>query len=644
MAYDLLRYSSESAIAMMFNEVHGTSLYPDDFIITNRVPGPDNTITVKLNFIEPKDRMLPNRFTGSTTVSLTRFDLTDVFGDFTQMDMYYPSTIHDVLVRIMGDRGEIFDLSDFANGVITGETGTIVPLDDSLRWVGELNIGLVDPVNILHISVIAPVDIIDPLYVDTMGHLLSLIAPNPYLGDVWGDEITYAMLLRLSNYEGYFRVTGPGHIPGGVVTLVDGKLIVSSERVLEVVDWGPRLSGMTGFSLKGCNNLSIVPDEIPRWVTNCDEMFLECTSLNDPNIVDWYVSPITSMDRMFSGASKFNQDLSEWCVRNVPATPDDFDLNATSWTLPRPVWGTCPTEDPVIPTTLTLKLTNGKIYTPTTLGPIAGTNVTVTYVDNHIVVTGSEVSEVLVWHEMPGYAPEAKGFVFAGCTNLIGVPNVLPNWVYSTTSMFQGCTNFNGDVSGWNVTDVTSMDNMFASCIVFNRSLATWDMVGTLSVADMFRDAVSFDQDLSMWDVSTITNMDNMFNGTILLDTDLSQWCVTNITSEPVGFSNGCVYMSPDKHPIWGACPARSTLTKPGPLAVKRTDPISMLPAPGPLAVKRVDPPTMLPAPGPLAVKRVDPEGNDPVELPKPGRPAIKRERLAAIYDAPMFVAFKQID
>jgi len=48
------------------------------------------------------------------------------------------------------------------------------------------------------------------------------------------------------------------------------------------------------------------------------------------------------MVEMFDNASAFNQDLSGWCVTLISSEPEDFDYLATSWYLPRPVWGTCP--------------------------------------------------------------------------------------------------------------------------------------------------------------------------------------------------------------------------------------------------------------------------------------------------------------
>jgi len=48
------------------------------------------------------------------------------------------------------------------------------------------------------------------------------------------------------------------------------------------------------------------------------------------------------MGSMFRGAGAFNQNLSGWCVSLITSEPTDFDSFATSWVLPRPVWGTCP--------------------------------------------------------------------------------------------------------------------------------------------------------------------------------------------------------------------------------------------------------------------------------------------------------------
>ena len=85
--------------------------------------------------------------------------------------------------------------------------------------------------------------------------------------------------------------------------------------------------------------------DISSWdtsnVTNMGAMFSIAHSFNQP-IGGWDTSSVTEMWGMFYCADSFNQDLSGWCVTNIGSEPTDFDTGATSWTEPRPVWGTCP--------------------------------------------------------------------------------------------------------------------------------------------------------------------------------------------------------------------------------------------------------------------------------------------------------------
>jgi surface protein len=114
------------------------------------------------------------------------------------------------------------------------------------------------------------------------------------------------------------------------------------------------------------NNANLFNQDISGWnvsgVTTMFRMFQTAQIFNQP-LSGWNVSNVTVMNQMFQNAISFNQDLSSWCVPLIPSTPTNFDFNATSWVLPKPIWGTCPAPTPT--PTLTPTLTSTPTPTPT---------------------------------------------------------------------------------------------------------------------------------------------------------------------------------------------------------------------------------------------------------------------------------------
>lgn len=152
--------------------------------------------------------------------------------------------------------------------------------------------------------------------------------------------------------------------------------------------------GNTGLQSMRFNsaNLTNVPNAIPNTVTSISNIFFNCSNINDANIISWDTKNITNMSGAFQLATKltinlpwntinvtnmsnmfnsasmfrgyglstwntsnvtnmnymiastplFNQNLSGWCVINIPSEPTNFATGSGISANYKPVWGTCP--------------------------------------------------------------------------------------------------------------------------------------------------------------------------------------------------------------------------------------------------------------------------------------------------------------
>lgn len=106
-------------------------------------------------------------------------------------------------------------------------------------------------------------------------------------------------------------------------------------------------------------------------------------------------------------------------------------------------------------------------------------------------------------------------------TSMLNAFSLCENMVYNATdapdlsqvtnmhAMFVGCTNFDGDLSNWDVSNVTDVSFMFRES-GFNGDVSTWNTSNITRMDVMFWGS-QFDQDISNWDVSNVTNLNGMF-------------------------------------------------------------------------------------------------------------------------------------
>ncbi len=124
---------------------------------------------------------------------------------------------------------------------------------------------------------------------------------------------------------------------------------------------------------------------------------------------------------------------------------------------------------------------------------------------------------------------------FQGCTRLVSVPGATeaeaPNLSFSGinfSSMFYGCSAFNSNLSGWDISRGTGFAYMFKEATVFNNGSTSNDGANPLrwkmksddgahlasgAFNGMFAQAFAFNQNLNTWNVSKGTAFGNMFEG-----------------------------------------------------------------------------------------------------------------------------------
>ena len=83
-------------------------------------------------------------------------------------------------------------------------------------------------------------------------------------------------------------------------------------------------------------------------------------------------------------------------------------------------------------------------------------------------------------------------------------------------------TGKNSDLSNWDVSNVTDMTNMFEKCYLHGElGISTWDVSNVIRMSYMFKHAF-IEDDLSEWDVSNVKYIDGIFWGTAFFNSDIT--------------------------------------------------------------------------------------------------------------------------
>ena len=145
--------------------------------------------------------------------------------------------------------------------------------------------------------------------------------------------------------------------------------------------------------------------------------------------------------------------------------------------------------------------------------------------------------------------------------NKVNFNSNIGNWdTYNVTNMrnmFYNARSFNQYLGNWFTSRVTNMEGMFHMATLFNNNNqplitrgAAWHTYRVTTMNSMFAGATSFNQPVSNWDVSNVQSMHGMFSGATSFNQDISYWDVSNVRGMSVMFSQATSF-NQHKIGIW---------------------------------------------------------------------------------------------
>lgn len=233
---------------------------------------------------------------------------------------------------------------------------------------------------------------------------------------------------------------------------------VSQPLLQEVVSWGDT-KDLTSLSrgFQGASKLTKVPNTFPPNVTDTTNMFNGAIVLNDPNMVSWDTSKVTTMQNMLQSAHAFNQPIGVWNTSNVTNMSNMFGDT---------------------------KVFNQPLVTD-------GTKWDTSKVSNF----RGMFSGALAFNQ------DLSSWDTSSATNMEAM--------FANAKVFNQPLVTNG--SKWDTSKVTTMMWMFKNSPVFNQDISNWNTSSVISMYGMFEGTTVFNKDISNWDTSSVVEFPKMF-------------------------------------------------------------------------------------------------------------------------------------
>jgi surface protein len=124
-----------------------------------------------------------------------------------------------------------------------------------------------------------------------------------------------------------------------------------------------------------------------------------------------------------------------------------------------------------------------------------------------------------------------KGEAFSGCSQLLLVADNYIVQYSSFRNFLTNCSSLVGNISNWDVSNISNMSYGLSGLTVFNQDLSNWDVSNSSSFQNTFYNAKAFNQDLSNWDVSNVSSFQSCFYNALAFNNDsLKNWDYSSAT------------------------------------------------------------------------------------------------------------------
>lgn len=365
----------------------------------------------------------------------------------------------------------------------------------------------------------------------------TIISPDNTTVYVRNYQTLGTYTIRISGYASRF---GNGSSVGDSTSAG----LVGIESLISVDQFGLGVTSLHS-AFRGAVNLVSVPSSLPSTVTSLRNCFGFCTNFNDPNVISWDTSNVSSMIYIFQSATNFNQNISGWDTSKLTSMLGMF-RDAPSFNQPIGSWDTSNVLS------MAEMFYNHRDFNQDLSSWDTSKVVSTDYMfftrNLEPAFNGSlnnwDVSSVV-----------SMSFMFFGCRNF---NKPLDNWnVSSVTNMrgtfvdcekfnqplniwdtssvesfralFFGCSVFNQPLDNWVTSSVTDMYAAFAFCSVFNQNINSWDTSSVTHMGSLFENATNFNQPLNLWDVSNVVYMYSMFRNAINFNENISIWNTSSV-------------------------------------------------------------------------------------------------------------------